>query len=118
VVDVLDGDTTEAFNGHSRTLGWGEAASPPETRHADGVGPSGMPLTTVVGVRPTEGRSGSTLLMQLRGTSPAIAFDDRYPAEYRFLSYFIRTSEMITEPFDEDRHAGVTHATETPSRTR
>ena len=63
---------------------------------------------SVIGVRVLEGRAGSTLLMQLLATSPEIVFDSRYPSEYRFLSYFRRVSDMITEPFDETRHRGVT----------
>lgn len=62
----------------------------------------------VVGIRLAEGRSGSTLLMQLLASSPEIVFDDRYPSEYRFLSYFGRVASMMTEPFDEQRHVGVT----------
>ena len=46
--------------------------------------------------------------MQLLATSPEIVFDNRYPSEYRFLSYFARMATMMTEPFDEHRHAGVT----------
>jgi hypothetical protein len=62
----------------------------------------------VIGVRLADGRTGSTLLMQLLGTSPVVAFDRRYPAEYRFLSYFARMAGQMVEPFDERRHAGVT----------
>lgn len=62
----------------------------------------------VIGLRLLDGRTGSTLLMQLLATSPEIVFDDRYPAEYRFLSYFRRVAELMTEPFDEGRHRGVT----------
>ena len=62
----------------------------------------------VIAVRPMEGRTGTTLLMQLLATSPEIVFDDRYPSEYRFLSYFRRLAELATEPFDERRHRGVT----------
>ncbi|MEO1062440.1 MAG: hypothetical protein AAFZ07_13570 [Actinomycetota bacterium] len=66
---------------------------------------AGLPI---VGVRLAEGRSGSTLLMGLLATSERIVFDDRYPAEYRFVSYFARVAEAMTEPFDERRHPGVT----------
>ena len=65
-------------------------------------------LMPVIAVRLAEGRSGSTLLMQLLATSPQIVFDDRYPSEYRFLSYFARMASMMTEPFDAERHVGVT----------
>jgi hypothetical protein len=46
--------------------------------------------------------------MQLLATSPEVVFDSRYPAEYRFLSYFARMAEQMTEPFDAERHVGVT----------
>ncbi len=62
----------------------------------------------VIALRLMEGRTGSTLLMQLLATSPEIVFDDRYPSEYRFLSYFRRLAELATAPFDEQRHRGVT----------
>jgi hypothetical protein len=65
----------------------------------------------VIALRMMEGRTGSTLLMQLLATSPEVVFDDRYPSEYRFLSYFRRLAELATEPFDERRHRG-------PSRKR
>lgn len=67
--------------------------------------PVGLP---VIIVRPGEGRSGSTLMMQVLGTGREIVFDRRYPSEYRFLSYFCRLAEQMTEPFDEQRHVGVT----------
>ena len=67
--------------------------------------PVGLP---VIGLRLAEGRSGSTLLMQLLATAPDVVFDDRYPAEYRFLSYFARISSLISEPFSEADHPGVT----------
>jgi hypothetical protein len=50
----------------------------------------------LVGVRPMEGRTGTTLLMQLLATSPAVVFDDRYPSEYRFASYLVRAAEALT----------------------
>ena len=65
-------------------------------------------MLPVVGVRLAEGRSGSTLLMQLLATGPNVIFDTRYPAEYRFLSYFARMAGLMTEPFDEVRHVAVT----------
>jgi hypothetical protein len=61
-------------------------------------------MLPVVGLRLGEGRSGSTLLMQLLATSPDIVFDSRYPSQYRFLSYFARLAAMATEPFDPGRH--------------
>ncbi len=66
---------------------------------------AGLPI---VGVRMAEGRCGSTLLMELLATADEIVFDDRYPAEYRFASYFARMAGAMTEPFDQTRHAGVT----------
>lgn len=87
----------------------------------DRMGPSGSvehvgshsetdsrPMLPVIGLRLAEGRSGSTLLIQLLATSDEIVFDSRYPAEYRFVSYFARMASMMSEPFDEARHVGVT----------
>jgi Sulfotransferase family len=62
----------------------------------------------IVGIRPLSGRTGTTLLMNLLGTSPAIAFDRRYPAEYRIASYIARMSQRMTEPFRPGAHVGVT----------
>lgn len=62
----------------------------------------------IIGVRPLSGRTGTTLLMNLLGTSPAVAFDRRYPAESRIASYLARMASAMTEPYDEERHAGVT----------
>jgi hypothetical protein len=65
-------------------------------------------MLPIVGIRPLSGRTGTTLLMNLLGTSPHIAFDRRYPAEYRVASYLARTAWAMTEPFDDSRHQGVT----------
>lgn len=62
-----------------------------------------------MGIRPLSGRTGTTLLMNLLGTSPSIAFDRRYPAEYRVGSYLAQMAVQTTEPFDEARHVGVTN---------
>ena len=43
------------------------------------------------------GRSGSTLLMQLLGTSPHIVFDREYPFEVRYLTYFLRWALLLNE---------------------
>ena len=42
------------------------------------------------------GRSGTTLLMQLLGTSPRIAFDRVYPFEHRYLTYLIRWAGLLS----------------------
>src|SRR5262245_6681528 len=36
------------------------------------------------------GRSGTTMLMELLGTDPRVAFDRVYPFENRYLSYFAK----------------------------
>ena len=41
------------------------------------------------------GRSGTTLLMQLLGSSPRIAFDRIYPFEHRYLTYMIRWAQLL-----------------------
>jgi hypothetical protein len=63
---------------------------------------------SIIGLRLADGRTVSTLAMQLLGTAPEITFDRRYPAEYRWASYFGRMAEQITTPFDPDEHLGVT----------
>jgi hypothetical protein len=40
------------------------------------------------------GRNGTTLIMQLLGTSPRIAFDRAYPYEHRYLTYLLRLSQV------------------------
>jgi hypothetical protein len=46
--------------------------------------------------------------MNLLGTSPKIAFDRRYPAEYRIASYLVRIAGVMTESYREGEHVGVT----------
>jgi hypothetical protein len=46
--------------------------------------------------------------MSLLGSSPLIAFDRRYPAEYRIGSYLAQMASQMTEPFEERTHVGVT----------
>ena len=41
------------------------------------------------------GRSGSTLLMQLLGTSPRVAFDRVPPFEKRYLAYLVKWSQLL-----------------------
>jgi hypothetical protein len=53
-------------------------------------------------IRMLEGRTGSTLLMQLLATSPAIACDRVPPFEHSYLTYFQRVSDAISR-----RAAGV-----------
>jgi len=43
------------------------------------------------------GRSGTTLLMQLLGSSPQIVFNRAYPFEVRYLSYLLRWSLILDE---------------------
>lgn len=55
----------------------------------------------MLGLRLLNGRVGSTLVMQLLATSPAIVFDRVYPyGEYRYLSYCLRTAARIAQPHD------------------
>lgn len=44
------------------------------------------------------GRSGSTLLMQLLGTSPLIAFDRLYPYEHAYLLYLTHVARLLRRP--------------------
>ena len=63
----------------------------------------------VIGVRALDGRVGSTLLVQLLATSPAVVCDRVYPTgEYRYLSYCVRLAEWMRTPWDPERDIGVT----------
>jgi hypothetical protein len=63
----------------------------------------------VVGLRPLEGRVGSTLLMELLASAPEVVCDRRYPVgEYRYLSYCVRVARWMETPFDPERDLGVT----------
>lgn len=65
-------------------------------------------MLPIIGIRPLSGRTGTTLLMNLLGTCPAIAFDRRYPAECRIGSYLTQVASAMTEPFNDEQHQGVT----------
>ena len=66
-------------------------------------------MLPVIGVRPLEGRVGSTLLMDLLASSPEVVCDRRYPVgEYRYLSYCARLAGWMGTPFDPQRDVGVT----------
>ena len=41
------------------------------------------------------GRSGTTLLMLLLGTSPRVAFDRVHPYEHRYLTYLLRWAQLL-----------------------
>jgi hypothetical protein len=63
----------------------------------------------IIAVRPLEGRVGSTLLLELLGTSPEVAMERGYPAgERRYASWCVREATRMTEPWVEGRHPGVT----------
>lgn len=68
-----------------------------------------MDLMPVIGLRPLEGRVGSTLLMELLASSPEVVCDRRYPVgEYRYLSYCVRLAGWMGTPFDPEHDVGVT----------
>jgi hypothetical protein len=50
------------------------------------------------------GRSGTTLLMQLMGTSPQVVFDRVYPFEVRYLTYLLHWAQMLEQDCDQDNH--------------
>jgi hypothetical protein len=60
---------------------------------------TGRALTPLL-VQPMEGRTGSTLLMNLLATSPEIVFDRIYPFENRYLTYLSRLVTPSGERFD------------------
>ena len=47
----------------------------------------------------TFGRTGSTLLMQLLGTSPSVLFEQQYPYEHRYLTYAYQMSRIAGLPY-------------------
>jgi hypothetical protein len=49
-------------------------------------------------IRLLEGRVGSTLVMQLLGSAPEVAFDRVYPFEHSYLTYFTRLAGRISAP--------------------
>jgi hypothetical protein len=53
------------------------------------------------------GRGGTTLMMQLLGTSSEIAFDRTYPFEHRYFSYLLELSDVLTRSdWDHDLWPG------------
>jgi hypothetical protein len=62
-------------------------------------GESGDEDLTPILVRLLEGRVGSTMLMQLLGTSPMIDFDRVYPFENSYLTYLVRLAGQMAQPF-------------------
>jgi Txe/YoeB family toxin of Txe-Axe toxin-antitoxin module len=50
------------------------------------------------------GRTGTTLLMQLLGTSPQIAFDRVYPFEVQYLTYLLRWAQMLGQEWEQGGH--------------
>jgi len=55
----------------------------------------GTGLTPIL-VRMLEGRVGSTAMLQLLGTSSAVAFDRVYPFQNGYLTYFVRLTNQIS----------------------
>ncbi len=55
----------------------------------------GRGLTPIL-VRMLEGRVGSTAMLQLLGTSSAVAFDRVYPFQNGYLTYFVRLTNQIS----------------------
>jgi hypothetical protein len=52
------------------------------------------------------GRGGTTLLMQLLGTSPQIMFNRSYPFEVRYLTYLLRWSLVLNEEWQPNENWG------------
>ena len=52
----------------------------------------------------TFGRTGSTLLMQILGTSKKMCFERRYPFEQRYLTYAHNLARMVSLPQKSDAH--------------
>jgi len=52
----------------------------------------------------TFGRTGSTLLMQILGTNPAVFFERQYPFEHRYLSYAYQMSKLVMLPANANKN--------------
>jgi hypothetical protein len=61
-------------------------------------------MLTPLLVRIPEGRTGSTLLMQLLATSPDVVVDRVPPFENRYLTYLLHTLTPIEVPFNRKLH--------------
>lgn len=61
------------------------------------------PLTPLL-LQVLSGRSGTTLLMQLLGTSPDVAFDRVYPFENRYLAYLLHLVDASGADWDPEQH--------------
>ena len=60
-----------------------------------------MTALPVIALRLLDGRVGSTLLMQLLGTSSEVAMEREYPAgERRYLSYCLRVANWVGSPWN------------------
>jgi hypothetical protein len=69
---------------------------------------SGEVLTPLLLPTP-HGRAGSTVVMELLGSSPQIAFERAHPYEERYLTYLVHWAQMLgrSQPPEESWHAGV-----------
>jgi len=89
-----------------------------------GTSTSGQPLLTPVLVRMLEGRVGSTLMMELLGSSAAVAFERVYPYEHSYLTYFVRLLKQAAShtgapwTMDDLRHSDLITAGPFPFRPR
>ncbi|MEW6208611.1 MAG: sulfotransferase domain-containing protein [Acidobacteriota bacterium] len=61
-----------------------------------------------------EGRSGTTLLMQLLGTSRRIAFDRIYPYEVRYLTYLLQWALLLGRKSEPDEYWNPAKSASTP----
>ena len=61
-----------------------------------------------------DGRSGTTLLMELLGTAPQIVFDREYPYEIRYLTYLMRWALLLNERWQPNDEWNSNRSFETP----
>jgi len=78
---------------------------PEPARSAGGGAPK--PLLPILVL--LSGRSGSTLLMELLGTSPLIAFDRVYPYEDPYLLYLVRMARLLDQSGRPSKEWGLRH---------
>jgi len=87
------------FRGSKRGTHRVDAPHSKSARRAEACPVDERQLLTAI-LLPVCGRNGSTLCMQLLGTSPEIAFERVYPFEHRYLTYLWRVADVMQREFD------------------
>lgn len=63
-----------------------------------------------------DGRSGTTLLMELLGTAPQIVFDREYPYEIRYLTYLMKWALLLNQRYQPGDEWNFSRSFESPGK--